>query len=45
MDASITAEPFYLRLGYKVVGRGEHVLGDGVRMTCTMMRKDLYSSC
>jgi putative acetyltransferase len=43
MDSSITAEPFYLRLGYKVVGRGEHALRGGVRMSCTMMRKDFFS--
>ena len=40
MDSSITAERFYLRLGYKVVGRGEHTLRGGVSMSCTMMRKD-----
>jgi putative acetyltransferase len=43
MDSSITAERFYLRLGYKVVGRGEHTLRGGVRMSCTMMRKDFFS--
>jgi putative acetyltransferase len=43
MDSSITAERFYLRLGYKVVGRGEHTLRGGVRMSCAIMRKDFIS--
>jgi putative acetyltransferase len=43
MASSITAEPFYLRLGYNVVSRGDHTLRGGVRMRCSMMRKDFFS--
>lgn len=41
LDASVTAELFYRRLGYEVVSHGEHVLRGGVRMACAMMRKGL----
>jgi putative acetyltransferase len=39
-DSSLTAVPFYLRLKYKVVKRGEHILSSGTPMTCVKMRKD-----
>jgi putative acetyltransferase len=41
LDSSITAEPFYRKLGYAVVARGEHTLSSGARMAAVMMRKDL----
>lgn len=41
LDASFGAEPFYARLGYRTLGRGEHTLHSGARMGCVMMRKDL----
>jgi GNAT superfamily N-acetyltransferase len=41
LDSSLTAEPFYRTLGYEVVERGEHVLGNGQRMACVRMRKEL----
>lgn len=40
LDASVTSELFYTGLGYKVRGRGEHILGSGQRMACVKMRKD-----
>jgi putative acetyltransferase len=40
LDSSVTAEPFYLALGYDVRARGEHVLGSGRFMACVRMRKD-----
>lgn len=41
LHASLTAEPFYLRLGYIAIGRGVHVLGSGQSMACVEMRKEL----
>jgi putative acetyltransferase len=41
LDSSMTAEPFYRSLGYEVVERGAHVLGNGQRMACVKMRKEL----
>ncbi len=41
LDSSVTAESFYRILGYEVVERGEHVLGNGQRMACVKMRKEL----
>jgi len=41
LDASLTAEPFYVALGYEVLDRGEHVLGSGKRMACVKMWKPL----
>ena len=41
LDSSITAEPFYRKLGYAVVARGEHTLSSGKRMAAIMMRKTL----
>jgi putative acetyltransferase len=41
LDSSVTAEPFYLRLGYVVTGRGTHVLHTGERMASVFMRKTL----
>ena len=39
--SSVTAEPFYLHLGYEVTGRGTHVLHTGEPMACVFMRKSL----
>lgn len=39
LDASVTSEPFYTALGYKVRRHGEHLLGSGQRMACVKMRK------
>lgn len=41
LDSSLTAESFYRTIGYEVVERGEHVLGNGQRMACVKMRKEL----
>lgn len=37
--SSVTAEPFYLQLGYQVTSRGVHVLHTGEPMACVFMRK------
>jgi putative acetyltransferase len=41
LESSLTAEPFYMALGYVVEERGELVLGSGVPMTAITMRKQL----
>ena len=41
MVASVTAENFYRRHGFKVVSRGEHALSSGSKMACVAMTKDL----
>jgi putative acetyltransferase len=41
LDASLTSEPFYLSLGYKVRERGEHVLRAGLRMASVKMEKHI----
>lgn len=41
LDSSLTAEPFYLQLGYVAAERRIHILGSGYPMTCIKMRKDL----
>jgi GNAT superfamily N-acetyltransferase len=41
LDSSVTAECFYRTVGYEVVERGEHFLGNGQRMACVKMRKEL----
>lgn len=41
MDSSVTAMPFYKKMGYEVVSEGEHTLNNGMRMKCYKMRKDL----
>jgi putative acetyltransferase len=41
LDSSLTAEPFYLRLGYVAVGRGLYRVGTGYPMACVKMCKDL----
>jgi GNAT superfamily N-acetyltransferase len=41
LDSSVTAECFYRTVGYEVVERGEHFLGNGRRMACVRMRKEL----
>jgi putative acetyltransferase len=43
LDSSITAEPFYIMLGYEVRERGQHILGSGQPMACVKMRKELGS--
>jgi putative acetyltransferase len=41
LDSSVTAERFYLQLGYRALERGTHALTSGCLMTCIKMRKDL----
>lgn len=41
MDASINAEAFYLRNGFRTESSGEHVLQSGARMACVRMRRNL----
>jgi putative acetyltransferase len=41
LDASLNAESFYMRCGYAVIGKGEHVLRTGVKMACIKMSKAL----
>jgi len=41
MDSSVTAEPFYIAMGYEALEYGEHVLYKGPRMACVRMRKVL----
>lgn len=41
LDSSLTAEPFYLRRGYRVIGPGEHIFRSGFRMACVKMHKFL----
>ncbi|MCO0638337.1 GNAT family N-acetyltransferase, partial [Lutimaribacter sp. EGI FJ00014] len=43
LASSITAEPFYAKLGYEVHERGQHILGSGQPMACVKMRKELGS--
>lgn len=40
-DSSMTAEPFYVSLGYKTRERRDHVLGSGQRMPCVKIEKHL----
>lgn len=41
LESSLTAEPFYSALGYKVESRGEHLLSPSVPMAAVKMRKRL----
>ncbi len=41
LDSSITAEKFYAQLGYTVVERGSHRLGDGTFIASIRMQKQL----
>lgn len=41
VDASINAEPFYSKQGFKVVEYGTHQLASGQEMPCVKMRKVL----
>jgi GNAT superfamily N-acetyltransferase len=41
LESSVTAEPFYVALGYRVERRGEHRIAPGVAMAAITMRKDL----
>jgi GNAT superfamily N-acetyltransferase len=40
MDASVNAEAFYLRQGFRCLERGVHRLSSGDEMACVRMRKD-----
>jgi putative acetyltransferase len=44
MDSSVTAEPFYRALGYRVRERGDHVRHSGQHMACVKMEKPLVAS-
>ena len=41
LESSVTAEPFYTALGYRVEKRGEHRIAPGVTMAAITMRKEL----
>jgi len=41
LDSSLTAEPFYLSLGYVALDRITHQLNSGQQMASVKMRKDL----
>ena len=41
LDSSLTAAPFYERLGYIAIEPGVHILGSGQPMACIKMRKNL----
>ena len=41
LESSLTAQPFYEAMGYKLIEMGEHLLGAGLPMACAKMRKDL----
>ncbi len=41
MESSLTAVAFYVRHGFRELGRGEHRLADGVVMACVKMEKTL----
>lgn len=41
LESSITAEPFYAGLGYRIEKRGEHRIAPGVSMAAITMRKEL----
>jgi len=42
LDSSLTAERFYLSLGYSVLEHCTHILESGYPMACIKMRKGLY---
>jgi putative acetyltransferase len=41
LESSVTAEPFYTALGYRVEKCGEHRIAPGVSMAAITMRKEL----
>ncbi|HJZ73412.1 MAG TPA: GNAT family N-acetyltransferase [Vicinamibacterales bacterium] len=41
LESSVTAEPFYVALGYRAEQRGEHPIAPGVAMAAITMRKGL----
>jgi len=41
MDSSITAMPFYQKMGYEIISEGEHELCLGGKMKCYKMKKNL----
>jgi putative acetyltransferase len=45
MDASINAERFYIKHGYRVVRRGVHRLAGGIEMACVTMSKGITCQC
>lgn len=40
-DSSLTAEPFYNKLGYRIIHHGRHEIRNGLTMPCVHMYKDL----
>lgn len=40
MESSVTAFPFYKRLGFYVIEHSRHDLPNGLKMACIKMRKD-----
>ncbi|HEV2293195.1 MAG TPA: GNAT family N-acetyltransferase [Tepidisphaeraceae bacterium] len=45
MHASINAERFYVKHGYRVVRRGVHRLAGGIEMPCVTMSKGITRQC
>ena len=43
MDASLTAENFYISCGYQVIERGYHTVSSTEKMACVKMKKILSS--
>ena len=41
MDASLNAEPFYKKFGFRSLGRGFHAFESGTKMDCIKMRLDI----
>jgi putative acetyltransferase len=41
LESSLTAEPFYTAMGYRVEGNSEHKIAPGVSMAAITMRKEL----
>jgi hypothetical protein len=41
MESSLSAVPFYVRHGFRELGRGTHRLADGLMMICIGMEKTL----
>ena len=44
MDASVNAEAFYRKHGYRTLARGMHRMASGEDMACVKMRKDLVEA-
>jgi putative acetyltransferase len=43
LESSVTAEPFYAALGYRVEKRRQHAIAPGVKMAAITMRKELVA--